>query len=92
MFYDELEIFSRSTKHVILLGDFNARTDSLPNIAITDDEMLQQIGVSPKDYLVDFPPKLRKCFINFRLCTTLYQLKKGDGIILIVIYENVISV
>ena len=45
MFNDELETFSRSHKYVTLLGDFNARTGSLTDITIPDDEMLHQIGV-----------------------------------------------
>ena len=48
MFYDELETFSRLHKYVCLLGDFNARTSCLSDITTVDDDILQQIGVSPE--------------------------------------------
>ena len=44
-FCGELESFSRSHKYVFLLGDFNARTAELSDLTITDDDILQQLGV-----------------------------------------------
>ena len=61
MFYDELETFSRSHKYVTLIGDFNARTGSLTDITIPDDEMLHQIGVSPESiYSMDTADQLKQ--------------------------------
>lgn len=48
LFYQEVESFSRAHKYVLLQGDFNARTAVLPDVTLVDENILEQIGVSPE--------------------------------------------
>ena len=45
LFYEELEQFTTNNKHVILSGDFNARTGDLPDITDVDNCVYEQVDM-----------------------------------------------
>ena len=46
-FYFEVDENSRSFKHLIMMGDFNARTSNIADFAEIDEVLFDQINVDP---------------------------------------------
>ena len=54
-FYFEVDENSRSFKHLIMMGDFNARTSNIADFAEIDEVIFDQINVDPEDFFVSVP-------------------------------------